>query len=64
MFETYQTTKSTGSGWIFGRFYERNWATIKVEVINVVKLFFLNSHMPDVVDSKRFQTYYFMYCHV
>jgi hypothetical protein len=33
------------------RFYQRNWGTIKVEVINAVKLFFATGNMPDGVND-------------
>ena len=31
--------------------FQRNWATLKEEVTNAVKLFFLTGHMPDGVDE-------------
>jgi hypothetical protein len=33
------------------RFYQRNWGTIKTEVINAVKLFFLTGRMPSGVND-------------
>jgi hypothetical protein len=33
------------------RFYQRNWGTLKEEVINAVKLFFVTGQMPDGVND-------------
>jgi hypothetical protein len=33
------------------RFYQRNWATLKIEVTNDVKLFFLTGPMPDGINN-------------
>jgi hypothetical protein len=33
------------------RFYQRNWGEIKEEVINAVKLFFVNGHIPEGVND-------------
>jgi hypothetical protein len=32
-------------------YYQRNWGTIKVEVINAVKFFFVTGHIPDGVND-------------
>jgi hypothetical protein len=38
--------KAPGVDGFPARFYQRNWCTLKVEVINAVKLFFVTGHMP------------------
>jgi hypothetical protein len=43
--------KAPGVDGFPARFYQRNWGTIKAEVINVVKLFFVTGHMPDGVND-------------
>jgi hypothetical protein len=43
--------KAPGVDGFPARFYQRNWGTIKEEVINAVKLFFVTGHMPDGVND-------------
>jgi hypothetical protein len=43
--------KAPGVDGFLARFYQRNWSTIKEEVINVVKLFFVTGHIPDGVND-------------
>jgi hypothetical protein len=43
--------KAPGVDGFPARFYQRNWCTIKEEVINAVKVFFVTGHMPDRVND-------------
>jgi hypothetical protein len=43
--------KAPGVDGFPARFYQRNWGTIKTEVINAVKLFFLTGRMPSGVND-------------
>jgi hypothetical protein len=43
--------KAPGVDGFPARFYQRNWATLKEEVINGVKLFFLTGHMPEGINK-------------
>lgn len=43
--------KAPGVDGFPARFYQRNWATIKEEVINAVKVFFATGKMPDNVND-------------
>jgi hypothetical protein len=43
--------KAPGVDGFSARFYQRNWCTIKEEVINAVKVFFVTGHMPDRVND-------------
>jgi hypothetical protein len=43
--------KAAGVDGFPGRFYQHNWATLKIEVTNDVKLFFLTGHMPDGINN-------------
>jgi hypothetical protein len=43
--------KAPGVDGFPARFYQRNWGTIKEEIINAVKLFFVTGRMPDGVND-------------
>jgi hypothetical protein len=43
--------KALGVDGFPSRFYQRNWGTIKTEVINAVKLFFATGNMPEGVND-------------
>jgi hypothetical protein len=43
--------KAPGVDGFPARFYQRNWGTIKAEVINAVKLFFVTGHIPEGVND-------------
>ena len=43
--------KAPGVDGFPARFYQRNWATLKDEVINAVKLFFATGRMPEGVND-------------
>jgi hypothetical protein len=43
--------KAHGTDGFPARFFQRNWDTLKAEVINGVKLFFLTGNMPDGVND-------------
>jgi hypothetical protein len=43
--------KAPGTDDFQSRFYQRNWSTLKEEVINGVKLFFLTGKMPEGVND-------------
>jgi hypothetical protein len=43
--------KAPGVDGFPARFYQRNWGEIKEEVINAVKLFFVNDHIPEDVND-------------